>query len=94
MFKLAKPLINVFLAFFLLFQIIYFNINYWITADAPVYLSYARDISEGHILYKNITEISDGTKLYTNTFIYINNEHLIMVYPRMLFDNLFYKNKE
>ena len=54
MFKLATPLINVFLAFFLLFQIIYFNINYWITADAPVYLSYARDISEGHILYKNL----------------------------------------
>ena len=33
---------------------------------------------------KNITEISNDIKLYTNTFIYINNEHLIMVYPRVL----------
>jgi hypothetical protein len=33
---------------------------------------------------KNITEIRDGIKLYTNNLIYINNEHLIMVYPLIL----------
>jgi hypothetical protein len=70
MFKLATPLINVFLAFFLLFQIIYFNINYWITADAPVYLSYARDISEGHILYKNLICSYTPLVIYINSFFF------------------------
>lgn len=67
MFKFTTPLINVFLALFLFFQLIYFNINYWITADAPVYLSYARDISEGQILYKNLI------CSYTPLVIYINS---------------------
>lgn len=67
MFKFATPLINGFLALFLLFQLIYFNINYWITADAPVYLSYARDISEGQILYKNLI------CSYTPLVIYFNS---------------------
>jgi hypothetical protein len=43
---------------------------------------------------ENITEISNGIKLHPNIFIYINNEHLIMVYPLILFNNLFHKNRE
>jgi hypothetical protein len=60
-----------FLLLFLLVSIIfYFLSNIWIGADASIYLSYARDIADGKVLYRDIPCTYTPLVIYINSFLF------------------------
>lgn len=63
-------LFNFALLFLLLLIIFYFLSNIWIGADASIYLSYARDIAAGKVLYIDLPCTYTPLVIYINSFIF------------------------
>ena len=54
----------------LLLVCFFYLTNYWISTDAPVYLSFARDIAEGKSLYDDIYCSYAPLVIYVNSIIF------------------------